>query len=402
MKRCSVLSAFLVTLFCFAAFAQTPPAQQLPARQLDDLVAPLALYPDSLLGQMLAASTYPVELVEAEQWLDANHQLTGQPMMDAARQQNWDPSVQALLAVPYALTTLTQDIHWTTDLGNAFLAQQSDVMNAVQRMRSRAQANGRLQSTPQETVTMQDQNSQNAIAIDPVNPQEMYVPAYDPEYVWGAGAYPPLYYPSGYWFEPGIDLGFWFPGWGFGLGWGWGLNWFGHGLFVNTGFFNRFGYGHGFGFGGGAPGRLAWAHDPGHRMGAGYPGGSVNARFGPASTASRMEAGRSGNWHSFGEGNIGATNSAARSSFAAGANRMSAQPASRGFTPQSQSRFQSTPQRFQSAPAQRMQSAPQMRAPSGPQRSAAPATHSFGGGGGSVSHGSGSSHASASHGGGRR
>ena len=122
----------------------TTGAPLLSPDQLDNLVAPIALYPDPLLGQVLAASTYPLEIVEAQQWLQQNSNLQGAQLMDAAKQQNWDPSVQALVAFPDALSLLSNDIRWTTDLGNAFLAQQADVMSAVQRMRARAQANGKL------------------------------------------------------------------------------------------------------------------------------------------------------------------------------------------------------------------------------------------------------------------
>jgi hypothetical protein len=186
-----------------AAMAQapaTPPAQSqtFAPQQLDNLVAPIALYPDPLLGQVLAATTYPVELVEAQQWLQANSNLHGIQLTDAARQQNWDASVAALVAMPDVLTKLNQDIHWTTDLGNAFLAQPADVMAAVQRLRARAEANGKLQSNQQETVTTDTQGGQQAIEIQPADPQVIYVPVYDPMYVWGApawGAYPGLYYP---------------------------------------------------------------------------------------------------------------------------------------------------------------------------------------------------------------
>ncbi len=199
------------------------PAQPLSPDQLDTLVAPIALYPDPLLSQVLVASTYPLEVVEAEQWLQRNGNLKGQQLTDAARQQNWDASVQALVALPDVLAKLNQDVEWTTALGNAFLAQQSDVMTAVQRMRARAQANGRLSSTPQQTVTTESQGGQTAIEIAPADPQVIYVPAYDPMYVWGPpawGYYPPLYYGGyGFGFYPGIDIGFWFGGWG---GWGWG------------------------------------------------------------------------------------------------------------------------------------------------------------------------------------
>ena len=130
-----------------------PPAQALSPEQLDTLLAPIALYPDSLLSQVLVASTYPLEVVEAAQWLAQNRNLQGQQLVDAARQQNWDASIQALVVFPDVLNRLNSDIQWTTDLGNAFLAQQADVMNAVQRLRARAQAAGRLGSNPQQTVT---------------------------------------------------------------------------------------------------------------------------------------------------------------------------------------------------------------------------------------------------------
>src|ERR1700761_6204913 len=123
-----------------------PPAQPLNPQQLQDLVAPIALYPDNLLSEILAASTYPIEVVEAQQWLQQHRNLSGQQLLDAAKDQNWDPSVQALVAFPDVLARLNQDIRWTTDLGNAFLAQQADVMGAVQQMRAKAQANGKLKS----------------------------------------------------------------------------------------------------------------------------------------------------------------------------------------------------------------------------------------------------------------
>src|SRR5579872_503356 len=127
--------------------AQQPSQQQpLSPAQLDDLVAPIALYPDPLLGQAMAASTYPLEIVEAQQWLQAHRNLTGTALTEAARQQNWDASVQAMVAFPDAMKMLSQNVQWTTALGNAFLSQQADVMAAVQRMRARAQANGKLQS----------------------------------------------------------------------------------------------------------------------------------------------------------------------------------------------------------------------------------------------------------------
>ncbi len=297
--------------------AQPGPQQVWSADQLDNLVAPVALYPDPLLGQILVASTYPLEVVEANQWVQRNRNLRGQALVDAAKQQPWDPSIQALVAVPDALARLNQDISWTTDLGNAFLSQQSDVMNAVQRMRARAQANGRLASTPQQTVTTQDIGGQQAVVIQPASPEVIYVPIYDPVYIWGPpvyGYYPPLYYPPfGFGFGFGYDLGFCFAGWGGWGFWGWGPSWFGHTVFLNNYFFNHYGYHehHGGGFhGGDFRGRSTWVHDPGHRMNVPYSTSQVAARFGGRSMApqnSYRDTGRS-----MGQGYRGATPQAQR------------------------------------------------------------------------------------------
>jgi hypothetical protein len=269
---------------------------------LEDLVAPIALYPDNLLSQILVASTYPLEVVEAQQWVLQNKNLTGQNLVNAAQRQNWDPSIQALVVFPDVLGRLNQDIRWTTDLGNAFLAQQADVMAAVQQMRARAQANGKLRSGPQENVTTQNQNGQSAIQILPPDPGTVYVPNYNPEWVWGPppyGIYPPLYYPpldAGFGFYPGIDLGFYFGGgWGLygGFGWGWGPNWFGGGIFLNAGFFHRYGFGD---FHPGFGGSNVWAHDPAHRLGVAYPNRAVANRFGGAAAGVRGNtAGARGN-----------------------------------------------------------------------------------------------------------
>jgi hypothetical protein len=264
------------------AQAQPVPQQVLSADQLDNLVAPIALYPDPLLGQMLVASTYPLELVEASQWLQRHPDLKGQALVDAAKQQPWDPSIQALVAVPDALATLNQDIRWTTDLGNAFLSQQADVMSAVQRMRARAEEKGRLSSTPQQTVTTQEEGGQQVIVIQPASPQVIYVPVYDPAYIWGPpvyGYYPPLYYPTfGFGFGLGFNLGFCFDGWGGWGFWGWGPSWFGHTVFINNYFFHHYGYHQYYG----APfrGETAWIHDPVHRMRVPYANARVAERFG--------------------------------------------------------------------------------------------------------------------------
>jgi hypothetical protein len=321
-RRIAVTLIFLMApgavLLAPAAFAQEPPQAQsaapaapaLAPEQLDGLLAPIALYPDPLLSQVLVASTYPLEIVEASQFLQQNANLQGQALLDAAKQQNWDPSIQALVAFPDVIHRLSQDIRWTTDLGNAFLAQQADVMGAVQRLRQQARDAGKLNSTPQEVVTTQDQGGQSAVEIEPANPQVIYVPEYNPAYFWGdVYPYPPIWYPGigvGFGFGRGISLGFYFGDWCCGWGgWGWGPNWFGGGIFVNGGFFHRYGFSdfHG----GGIYGRSAWAHDPAHRLGVAYPNRALAAQF----HGGAAQSGRNGGAAQF-SGNRGFSSNAGR------------------------------------------------------------------------------------------
>ncbi len=208
---------------------------KIPADQLDSLVAPIGLYPDSLLSQTLVASTYPLEIIQLQQWLDKNQNLaTDQKRLaEAVAKQPWDPSIQAMAALPDVVKRLADDIQWTTDLGNAFLAQQSDVMDAIQRMRKKAQDKGSLTSNAQQNVEVQTVESKQVIVIEQANPEVVYVPSYDPVYVYGPAVwpYPSIYYPPYYgaWyagavaFGVGITMGFfWGGGWGWGCGWGHG------------------------------------------------------------------------------------------------------------------------------------------------------------------------------------
>src|SRR6201993_1886694 len=209
-------------------------AAKVPPDQLDSLVAPIALYPDPMLAQVLAASTYPLEIMQLKQWLEKNKSLKDKALADAVAKQPWDPSVQALAGLPDVVKRLSDDIQWTTDLGNAFLAQQSDVMEAVQRMRKKAQEKGNLKSNEQQKVETQVIENKNVILIEQANPQVVYVPSYDPMIVYGAPLYPypPIYYPpAGYYaagmaisFGVGIAMGAF---WG-GGGWGWGCGWGGN------------------------------------------------------------------------------------------------------------------------------------------------------------------------------
>jgi hypothetical protein len=288
------VAAIVACFFLLAALGQappdqpastTPPGQPLSPQQLDDLVAPIALYPDPLVGEVLAAATYPTEIVEADQWVRDHPKWKPSKLMDEAKKQNWDPSVQGLVAFQQVLTMLSQDVGWTTGLGNAFLAQQADVMKAVQRMRAQAEASGKLKSGPQENVTTASQNGQDVIKIEPADPDVLYVPAYNPVFVWGPpvfGYYPPLLYPGidiGFGWGIGINLGLYFGGWGgWGWGgWGWYPDWYGGGIFLNHSFFHRYGFSH---FHGDALGRSNWSHDPAHRLGVPYGNRSVADRFG--------------------------------------------------------------------------------------------------------------------------
>src|SRR6266850_7829499 len=205
---------------------EQPPVEKIPNDQLDSLVAPIALYPDPLLAQTLAASTYPLEIVQLQQWVERNNTLKDKALADAVAKQPWDPSIQALAAAPEVVQRLEGNIQWTTDLGNAFLAQPSDVMDAVQRMRGKAEGKGTLKTSAQQTVqTKTVEGGKQVIVVEPANPEVVYVPSYDPVVVYGQPppAYPyyPYTYPGYYpgmglaWGAAGFALGAWAGGnWG--------------------------------------------------------------------------------------------------------------------------------------------------------------------------------------------
>jgi len=215
-----------------------PTPATLSASQLDSLVAPIALYPDALVAQLLAASENPQQVAYADDWLAQNKNLTGTALTQAVDQQPWDPSVKALTQFPSVLDNLAHNLSWTSSLGQAFANQQADVMAAVQAMRARAQAAGTLQSNSQITVT---QPAPNTVVIQPANPQVVYVPQYNPAIVYGAPVVVPWYVAPplpvasvGLYFGNGITVGAVFAGggWGGGFGWGWhawNVNWGGGG-----------------------------------------------------------------------------------------------------------------------------------------------------------------------------
>ena len=232
---------------------QAPVHAQLTAEQLQQLVAPIALYPDSLVAQILAASTFPEQVVEADRWVQANPGLQGDALGKAVDQQAWDPSVKALTPFPAVLGSMDKNLSWASSLGDAYYNQQQDVMDAVQAMRQRAQGAGDLKSTEQQTVSTDGAT----IAIAPANPDVVYVPAYDPWLVYGGpiAAWPGWYPYPGIWYGgPYVSFGMGFGiGWFGGFGWGWnnwGFDWhnryatYNHGRYYsrsNT-FYNRSSY----------------------------------------------------------------------------------------------------------------------------------------------------------------
>jgi len=179
------------------AAAAEKPAPKIPPEQLDSLVAPVALYSDPLLAQVLVAATYPLEIIQLQQWLMKNKGLKDKALTDAVGKQPWDPAIQSMSAFPDAVKRLSDDISWTTDLGNAFLAQQKDVMDAVQRMRKKAVDKGALKTNEQQKVETKVVETRTVIIVEPANPQVIYVPVYSPTVVYPPPVYPypPIYYP---------------------------------------------------------------------------------------------------------------------------------------------------------------------------------------------------------------
>jgi len=242
--------AFVLTLFVLSPFSasaqnqpppQTPPPaasgdQLLKPEELDALVAPIALYPDNLLALVLMASTYPLEVIQADRWATQHKSLKADQLKTEVDKQTWDDSVKSLVATPDVLSMMSQKLDWTQKLGDAVLAQQPDVMDAIQRLRTKADNNKKLTTTKQQKVTKSQEGGKQYIAIEPTDPETIYVPYYDPGVVYGAWdypAYPPYYfgYPGyiaggviagGLAFGAGYALGRWASGgnyWGGGVGW---------------------------------------------------------------------------------------------------------------------------------------------------------------------------------------
>jgi hypothetical protein len=272
--------------------SQNPVEDRLPEGQIEQLVAPIALYPDPLLTQVLMASTYPLEVVEAARWSNDNSTVKGQALQDAMQTQSWDPSVKALTAVPQTLQMMNDKLDWTQQLGDAFLAQQQDVLDAVQKLRAEAQAAGNLQSTAQQTVTTAPAPTdvaafgiQQPIVIEPVNPDVYYVPVYNPAVAYGAWDYPD--YPPFNWSPPGFiasNVVSFAAGVAVGSAiWG-GCNWWNHNFIINVNRYNVFNHTNI------NVANNTWIHNPEHRHGVPYRNAEVAKRFGFANEAAARDA----------------------------------------------------------------------------------------------------------------
>lgn len=298
-RRLLALSTAALALAPFHGLRAQDSNKPFTTEQLDQMLAPIALYPDALLSQVLMASTYPLEVVEAARWSQANPNLKGDAALAAVKDKSWDVSVKSLVAFPQTLQMMSNQLDWTQKLGDAMIGQQKDVATAVQRLRAKAQAAGNLKSTPQQTVTTQSSGGASAIVIEPANPEQIYVPYYNPAWAYGPWpypSYPPPYYPpppnygaalmTGMMFGLGVAAGAaMFGGWHWGYGGGgWGNSYTTVNVNRATSITNNFNadrYRNG-----------QWSHDPAHRDGVPYRTPAERQEFGqhrPDSAAQRQQ-----------------------------------------------------------------------------------------------------------------
>jgi hypothetical protein len=282
LRRLTVVAAALAAMTASAlpAAAQGTKWSPLSAAQLAQLVAPIALYPDPLVGQMLMASTYPLEVVEAARWSKDNPEVSGEALQEAMAGQSWDPSVKTLTALPQILQMMSDKGDWTQQLGDAFLAQQADLLDAIQGLRTRAEAAGQLETTPQQKVAKvaappppgSNAPPTTVYVIEPATSDEYSVPIYDPGVVYGTWPYPdnaPFYWhPPGYVAEGAFAFA---AGTAVGAAiWG-RVDWWQNRVNVNVNRYNR--------FNNASIKSNTWRHDPAHRQGVAYPNPQVAERF---------------------------------------------------------------------------------------------------------------------------
>jgi Protein of unknown function (DUF3300) len=298
--RARVLAGAMTLLLMVppGSFAQQSTAgTSFKQEELDQLLAPIALYPDELISQILMASTYPLEVVEADRWVKQNKNLKGDALAAALEKQSWDPSVKSLVNFPQVLATMNEKLAQTQKLGDVFLAQQKDVLDTIQRLRQRAQESGNLKTTQEQKVIVEEK----IIKIEPANPQVVYVPTYNPTVVYGTWpypAYPPYpWYPPGYVatsmfsFAAGVAVG---AAWGYAWG---GCNW-GRGNVdidinrntnINNTHINRENYKQQFQARGQKEGG-AFQHDPSHRKGVGYRDNATAQKFNRGGNGQQVQA----------------------------------------------------------------------------------------------------------------
>ena len=289
MKRLKpLIAAVLCVALAMPAPAQLPaqqPPQSSPATapsaeaktfsqaELDQVVAPIALYPDPLLAQVLMASTYPIEVIEADRWITASPSLKGAALENALQSRSWDPAVKSLTVFPQVLQMMSQKLDWTQKLGDAFLAQQQDVMATVQALRAKALAAGKLKDSREQRVIVVTENNVTIIKIEPADPEVVYVPTYDPSVVYGTWPYPA--YPPYYWYPPG----YYYPGGAFlaGIVIGWalwgGCNWGNGGVHIDHHKYNNFNRTN-------ISGDNNWRHNVNHRGGVPYRDQRVAQQYG--------------------------------------------------------------------------------------------------------------------------
>jgi hypothetical protein len=281
-----------------AAAPAAPPSNVFSSEQLDQIVAPVALYPDSLLMQILMASTYPLEVIEAERWTKKNPDLKGDELDKALTDKDWDPSVKSLTHFPTVLARMSDNLDWTKDMGDAFLGQQKDVLDAIQRMRGKAYELGNLKSTPEQNVIVEpapakaegqtvvvEQAPPQIIKIEPAQPQVVYVPTYSSTVIYGPPP-PTVYYPAVYAYPPGYVATASLLSFGAGMAvgaalWG-GCNWHSGDVNVNYNYnYNR----------NTNVGNINkpehWRHNPEHRKGVNYRNDATAKKYGQPSAANR-------------------------------------------------------------------------------------------------------------------
>ncbi len=270
--------ALHLNISAIPSYAAEDAEQTFTKEQIEQLVAPIALHPDALLTQILMASTYPLEIVQAARWVEKNPKVTGKALEEAMTSRSWDPSIKSLAAFPQVLEMLNDDLSWTQQLGDVFLAQQEEVLDAVQRLRARADEADQLKTTKQQTVKKQTVKTssgspQTVIVIEQADPEIIYVPAYNPAVVYGPWPYPA--YPPYTWYPPGYVAGrvFWFAT-GVAVGraiWG-RCDWGRRSVNINVNRYNSFGRTN--------IKTTNWKHNPRHRRGVPYHNRNVSKRYG--------------------------------------------------------------------------------------------------------------------------